>query len=153
MKEDDAEHEKRRASAEKHKSVKDAEKKEKKKSLERQALEECLAKSRHEGEPEEESPDEDDSDDDDDDSDGMAARLDRAVQGQPQIDVPSSRAGASKGPQRKPYNRCQKEASSCRPRGDTPPAPTQGRVVPPLQPLLAFGPGRRVKSSMMAPLT
>ena len=101
MKEDDAEHEKRRTSVEKHKSIKDAEKKEKKKNLECQALEERRAKSRHEGEPEEESPDEDDSDDDnedDDDSEGMAARLDRALQGLPQIDVPSSLVGATKGP-------------------------------------------------------
>ncbi|XP_021321306.1 putative uncharacterized protein DDB_G0271606 [Sorghum bicolor] len=47
--EDDAERKKRRASTEKHKSAKDAEKKkEKKKNLERQALEERRAKSRHE---------------------------------------------------------------------------------------------------------
>jgi hypothetical protein len=50
VKEDDTDHEKRRASAEKQKSVKDAErKKEKKKNLERQALEKRRAKSRRGG--------------------------------------------------------------------------------------------------------
>ena len=49
VKEDNAEREKRRASVEKHKSIKDAEKKEKKKNLERQALEEHRAKSRRGG--------------------------------------------------------------------------------------------------------
>jgi len=50
VKEDDAEREKRRASMEKHKSIKDAEKKkEKKKNLERQVLEERRSKSRHWG--------------------------------------------------------------------------------------------------------
>ena len=81
VKEDDVEHEKRRASAVKHKSVQDIEKnKEKRKNLERQTLEVRRAKARREGEPEEDSPDEDnsddDDDDDDDDSEGMAARLD-----------------------------------------------------------------------------
>ena len=85
VKEDDVEREKRRASAEKHKSMEDTEKKkERKNNLEREALKECRAKSRHEGEPNEDSPDEDDdgdNDDDDEDSEGMAARLDRALQG------------------------------------------------------------------------
>jgi hypothetical protein len=44
VKEDDVEREKRRASTEKHKTVQDAKKKkEKRKNLERQALEECRA--------------------------------------------------------------------------------------------------------------
>ncbi|XP_021315163.1 caldesmon-like [Sorghum bicolor] len=46
VKEDDVEHEKRHASTEKHKSAKDAEKKEKRKNLERQALEERQSKQR-----------------------------------------------------------------------------------------------------------
>ena len=81
VKEDDAEREKRRASAEQPKSVQDAEwKEEKRKNLERQALEEHRAKATHEGRLEEDSPDEDDDDDDDGDvdSEGMAARLDRS---------------------------------------------------------------------------
>jgi hypothetical protein len=50
VKEDDVDREKRRASAEKQKSVKDAEKKKaKKKNLEQQALEVCRAKSRRGG--------------------------------------------------------------------------------------------------------
>ena len=59
-------------------------KKEKKKNLERQALEKHRAKSRQRGESEEESPDEDDGndgDDDSDDSEGMAARLDKILEG------------------------------------------------------------------------
>ena len=156
MKEDDTECEKRRDSAEKHKSVKDTrKKKEKKKNLEWQALEERRAKSRHEGEPEEESPDEDDSDDDDDDDDseGMAAQLDRAVQGLPQIDVSSLRVGASKGPQGEPRDERQKEVSPRRPCSDTPPASAQGRAVPPSQHIPASGLGRRVKTSMTGSLT
>jgi hypothetical protein len=49
VKEDDVDREKRRASAEKQKSVKDVEKKTKKKNLERQALEVRRAKSRRGG--------------------------------------------------------------------------------------------------------
>ena len=49
MKEDDVDREKRRASAEKQKSVKDVEKKTKKKNLERQALEVRRGKSRRGG--------------------------------------------------------------------------------------------------------
>ena len=99
------------------------EKKKEKKNLEWQALKECRAKSRHEGEPQEESPDEDDSnddDDDDDDSERMAARLDQALQGLPQTDVPSSRAGASKEPKCEPHNERQKEASPHCPCSDLP---------------------------------
>ena len=112
--------------------------------------------SRHEGEPEEESLDEDHSDnddDDDDDSEGMAARLDRALQGLPQTAVPSSCVGASKGPQGEPHDGGQKEASPRRPCSDTPPAPAQGRAVPPPQPLPASSPGRKVKTSTTGPLT
>ena len=114
VKEDDVEHEKRRASAEKHKSMQDIEKKkEKRKNLERQALEEHRAKARREGEPEEDSPDEDDGDNDNDDEDskGTVARLDHVLQGLPQTDVSSSRAGASKGPQSGDRDERQKEVS------------------------------------------
>ena len=118
MKDDDVEHEKRRASAEKHNSMQEAErKKEKKKNLERQALEERHAKARREVIPEEYSPDEDD--DDDEDSEGMAARLDRVLQGLLQSDVSSSRAETSKGPQGGDQDGRQKESnvsssSTCR---------------------------------------
>ena len=80
MKEDDAEREKRCTSAEKHKSMQDVEKKEKRKNLECQALEERRAKVRHKGVPEEDSPNEDDGDDDDEDSEGMVTHLDRVLQ-------------------------------------------------------------------------
>ena len=65
------------------------EEKRKKNNLERQALEERRAKSRCGREPKEDSPDkddenDDDDDDDDDDSEGMAACLDRVLQGLPQ---------------------------------------------------------------------
>ena len=91
---------KRRESAEKLKSVKDLDKKgEKKKNLARQALETRRAKARQMGEPEEESPDEDDGGDGDDDSDnseGMASRLDRILEGPPQIGVDIPRTGVPK---------------------------------------------------------
>jgi len=77
-------------------------KKEKKKNLERQALETRRAKSRHREEPKEESPDEDDGgdgDDDSDDSEGMASRLDRIFKGPSQSDVDAPRTGAPKGGQ------------------------------------------------------
>jgi hypothetical protein len=114
VKEDDAECEKRRTSTEKHKFVKDTEKKkEKRKNLECQVLEERQAKQRCEGEPEEESPDEDDGDDDDDDNDskGMVAHLDQVLQGLPQTNTSLSRAKASKGPQGGDHDGCKKEAS------------------------------------------
>ena len=80
MKEDDVEREKRHTSTEKHKSWQDAErKKEKRKNLEWQALEEHRAKARHEGRPKEDSPDGDDDDDDHDeyeDSEGIVAHRD-----------------------------------------------------------------------------
>jgi len=78
----------------------DLKKKEKKKNIERQALETRRAKSRQRGEPEEESPNEDDggdSDDDNDDSEGMASRLDRILEGPPQTDVDAPQMGAPKG--------------------------------------------------------
>ena len=57
VKEDDVDRDKRRESAEKQKSAKDLEnKKEKKKNLERQALETRRAKSRQRAEPKEDSP-------------------------------------------------------------------------------------------------
>ena len=131
MKEDDADREKRHASVEKQKSVKDAEKKkEKKKNLERQALEVRRAKSRHGGESEEDSPDEDDESDDSDDgedSEGTAARLNRILEDLPRTDVDTSRAGASKGPLGGPRDGCQKEASPCRSHADNPLRPR--RVV------------------------
>ena len=98
--EDDVDRDRRRESAEKQKSAKDLEKKKvKKKNLERQVLEKRRAKSRQKGESEEESPDEDDGnegDDDSDDSEGMAARLDRILEGPPQADVNVPRTGAPK---------------------------------------------------------
>ena len=70
VKEDDVDRDKSRESAEKQKFAKDLEKnKEKKKNLERQALETRRAKSRQRGEPEEDSPDEDDGDEGDNGSD------------------------------------------------------------------------------------
>ena len=57
VKEDEVDRDKRRQSAEKLKSAKDSAKKgEKKKNLDRQALDARRAKSRQRGEPEEESP-------------------------------------------------------------------------------------------------
>ena len=135
VKEDDVEREKRRTSAKKHKSMQDVErKKEKRKNLERQALKERRAKARREGRLEEDSPDEDDDDEDDEDSEGMAAHLDRVLQGPPQADVSSSRAGASKGPQGGAREGCQKEASPRRSRDDTPPVLARGRAKLPLRP-------------------
>ena len=77
VKEDDADREKRRTSAEKHKTALDAEKeKEKKKNIDWQTLEQRWTLARHEGWPKEDWPDKDDDDeDDDDDSEGMAVRL------------------------------------------------------------------------------
>ena len=100
--EDDVDRDRRRESAEKQKSAKDLEKKkEKKKNLERQVLEKRRAKSRQKGESEEESRNEDDGnegDDDSDDSEGMAARLDRILEGPPQADVDVPQTGARAGP-------------------------------------------------------
>ena len=108
------------------KSAKDSKKKgEKKKNLDRQALEARRSKSRQRGEPEEESPsDEDDDDDEDsDDSEGMASRLDRILEGPPRGDVDAPRTETPKeGP-----------SGSHRPRADTPPRPRlvrSHRVLP-----------------------
>ena len=156
MKEDDTEHEKRRASTEKHKSMQDAEKKKgKRKNLERQVLEERRAKQRCGGEPKEESPDDDDGNDDDDNDDpeGMAARLDRVLQGLPQTDVSSSRVEASKRPQNRDHDGRQKETSPHRSCIDTPPTITQGRVALLPRPPQASDLGRRVTTSATRPLT
>ena len=62
-------------------------------------LEKHCVKSRQKWESKEESPDEDDGnegDDDSDDSEGMAARLDRILEGPPQADVDVPRTGAPK---------------------------------------------------------
>ena len=108
--------------AEKLKSAKDSAKKgEKKKNLDRQALEARRAKSRQRGEPEEESPSDDDDDDEDSgDSEGMASRLDRILEGPPRgdVDVPQTET-----PKEDP------SGSHC-PRADTPPAPSTGQVAP-----------------------
>jgi len=124
VKEDDVDRDKRRESTEKLKSTKDLEKrKEKKKNLTRQSLETRRAKSRQRGEPEEESPDEDDGadgDDDSDDSEGMASRLDRILEGPPQIGVDVPRTGVPKGTPSGPRESQQRESSPCRSRADTP---------------------------------
>ena len=122
MKEDEVDRDRRRQSAEKLKSAKDSAKKgEKKKNLDRQALEARRAKSRQRGEPEEESPSDDDDDDEDsDDSEGMASRLDRILEGPPRGDVDVPRTETPKeGP-----------SGSHRPRADMPPAPSTGQVAP-----------------------
>ena len=74
---------------------------EKKKNLDRQALEACRSKSRQRGEPEEESPSNDDGDDDEDsdDNEGMASHLDRILEGPPRDDVdPPWRETPKEGP-------------------------------------------------------
>ena len=75
---------------------------EKKKNLDRQALEARRAKSRQRGEPEEESPNDDDDDDDSDDSEGMASRLDRILEGPPRGDVDAPRTEVPTGVQADP---------------------------------------------------
>jgi hypothetical protein len=124
VKEDDADRDKRRESTEKQKSTKDLEKKkEKKKNLERQALMKRRAKSRQRGESEEESPDEDDGndgDDDSDDSEGMAARLDKILEGPPQADVDVPRTGAPKGASSGSRDDQRREPCPRRSRSDTP---------------------------------
>ena len=155
--EDDVDRDRRRESAEKQKSAKDLEKKkEKKKNLERQVLEKRRAKSRQKGESEEESPDEDDGnegDDDSDDSEGMAARLDRILEGPPQADVDVPRTGAPKRASGGSHDSQQRESSPRRSRADTPPVPAQGCAVSQPQPPPAYGAGHRVKSMAMGPLS
>ena len=122
LKEDEVDRDRRCQSAEKLKSAKDSAKKgEKKKNLDRQALEARRAKSRQRGEPEEESPSDDDDDDEDsDDSEGMASRLDRILDGPPRGDIDAPRTETPKeGP-----------GGSSRPRADIPPAPMAGQVAP-----------------------
>ena len=157
MKEDEVDRDKRRESAEKQKSTMDLKKKnEKKKSLERQALEIRRSKSRQRGEPEEESPDEDDGsdgDDDSDDSEGMASRLDRILEGPPRGDADAPRMGAPKEGPSGSLERQQRESSSRRSRADTPPAHAQSRAVPRPQPPPASKAGDRAKPQVMGPLT
>lgn len=100
VKEDDADREKRRTSAEKHKTALDAEKeKEKKKNIDWQTLEQRWTLARHEGWPKEDWPDKDDDDeDDDDDSEGMAVRLNQLVQPPPQAGTLSTHVEAPKEP-------------------------------------------------------
>ena len=132
MKEDEVDCDRRRQSAEKLKSAKDSAKKgEKKKNLDRQALEARRAKSRQRGEPEEESPSDDDGDDneDSDDSEGMASRLDHILEGPSRGDVDAPRMGIPKeGP-----------GGSHRPRADTPPVPATGQVAPRPPPVPKMG--------------
>jgi len=120
--EDEVNRDRRRQSAENLKSAKDSAKKgEKKKNLDRQALDACRAKSRQRGDPKEEFPSEDDDDDEDsDDSEEMASRLDWILEGPPRGDVVVPRMEAPKeGP-----------SGSQRPRANTPPAPMAGQVAP-----------------------
>ena len=124
VKEDDVDRDKRHESTEKQKSAKDLEKKkEKKKNLERQALEKRCVKSMQRGESEEESPDEDDGNDEDDDSDdseGMAARLDKILEGPPQADIDVPWTGAPKGASSGSRDGQQRESSPRCSRADTP---------------------------------
>ncbi|XP_021303788.1 cyclic nucleotide-gated cation channel beta-1-like [Sorghum bicolor] len=156
VKEDEVDRDKRRESAEKQKSATDLKKEEKKKNVERQALETRRAKSRQRGEPEEESPDEDDGgdgDDDNDDSEGMASRLDRILEGPPQTGVDVPRMGVPKGAPSGSRESQQREPSPRRSHADTPPEPAPGRTVPRPQPPPAFKAGHRVKALTTGLLT
>ena len=157
VKGDEVDRDKWHESTEKQKSAKDLEKKkEKKKNLERQALETCRAKSRQRGELEEDSPDEDDGDEGDDgsdDSEGMASRLDRILEGPPQADIAIPRTGAPKGASSGSRDGRQGESSLRRSRVDTPPAPAQGQIIPHPQTPPASKAGNRVKSLATGPLT
>ena len=152
MKEDDADRDKKRESTGKQKSAKDlSKKKEKKKNLERQALEKHRVKSRQRGESEEESPDEDDGNDGDNDSDdfeGMAARLDKILEGPPQADVDVPRIGAPKGVSSVSRDGQQREPSPRRSRADTPlwlrrVGPSPARDLPRLGRAIELRPWRR----------
>ena len=157
MKEDDVDLDRRRESAEKQKSAKDLEKKkEKEKNLEQQALEKRRAKSRQRGESEEESPDEDDGNDgdgDSDDSEGMAARLDKILEGPPQADVDVAQTGAPKRAAGGSRDSQRRGSSPSRSRADTPLVTTPGRVVSGPQPPPVSRVGHRVKSMATGPLT
>jgi hypothetical protein len=125
------------------KSAKDSAKKgEKKKNLDRQALEVRRAKSRQRGEPEEESPNDDDDDDESsDDSEGMASRLDRILEGPPRDDVDAPRTEApEEGP-----------SGSRRPRPDAPSALKAGQDAP--RPPLAPKESGPARSQASGPLT
>ena len=154
---DDVDRDRRRESAEKQKSAKDLEKKkEKEKNLERQALEKRRAKLRQRGESKEESPDEDDGndgDDDSDDSEGMAARLDKILEGPPQADVDVARTGAPKRAAGRSRDGQQGESSLHRSRADTPPMLAQGRAVSCPQTPPVSGAGHRVKTMATRQLT
>ena len=74
----------------------------------------------------EESPDEDDGndgDDDSDDSEGMAARLDKILEGPPQADVDVSRTGAPKRASGGSRDGQRRESSLSRSHVDAPPMP------------------------------
>ena len=119
-------------------------------------LEKRCAKSRQKGESEEESPDEDDGnegDDDSDDSEGMAACLDKILEGPPQADVDVSRMGAPKRVLSGSRDGQKRESSPRCSRADTPPMPVQGHAISRPQPPPASGAGHRVKTMAMGPLT
>jgi len=131
-------------------------KNEKKKSLERQALEIRRSKSTQRGEPEEESPDEDDGSGDNDDSDdsvGMASCLDQILEGPPRDDPDAPRTGAPKEGPSESLERQQRELSSRRSRADTPPTPAQSRSVLSPQPPPVPKAGDRAKPQATGPLT
>ena len=157
VKEDDVDRDRRRESAEKQNSTKDLEKmKDKKKNLDRQALETRRAKSRQRGEPEEDSPVEVDGnkgDDDSDDSEGMAARLDKILEGSPQADVDVPQTGAPKRASCGSRDGQRRESSRSRSRTDTPPVTAPGRAISGPQPPPASRAGHRVKSMATGPLT
>jgi hypothetical protein len=156
VKEDEVDHDKRRESVEKQKSVLDLKnKKEKKKNLDRQALEVRRVKSRQRGVPEEESPDEDEGDDGDDrdDLEGMVSRLDRILEGLPRADADAPRTGAPKEGPGGSFERQQRESSPCRSCADIPPALAQSRSVPRPQPPPAPKAGDRAKPQVTGPLT
>ena len=114
------------------------------------------AKSRQKGESEEDSRDEDDwneGDSDSDDSEGIAARIDRILEGPPRADVDTSRAGSSKRTSGGPRTGQQKEMSPRRSRADTPLAPAQGQAISQPQPPPESGAGHRVNTMATGPLT
>ena len=156
MKEDEVDRDKLRESVEKQKSVLDIKKrKEKKKNLDRQALEECRAKSRQRGEPEEESPDEDDGgdgNDDSDDSEGMASRLDRILEGPHRADADAPRTRAPKEGPGGSLER-QRESSPRRSHADIHLTSAQSRSIPRPQPPPALKAGDRAKPQATGPLT
>jgi len=131
--EDDVDRDRRCESMEKQKTAKDLEKKkEKKKNLERQAVEKRCAKSRQRWESEEESPDEDDGgdgDSDSDDSEGMAARLDKILEGPPQADTNVPQTGAPKRASGGSRDGQWRQSLLSRSRADTPPVTAPGQAI------------------------